>query len=291
MQNKIIAHNEFIERLVLSKQQAVAVLKAAHRRTLETDPERLIGERDNLPSYHGAYFHDLKVGKFYSAPYDHRYNGANKALTLKEMCEKNNIFEVVTLELTTKIIEMIFRIAGKNFNYQQAESLRILELGAGSGKLAYHLERALKGSALPLEFWATNEYPRRRGLWRNMYLGENIIPMRQDKAVEHYKPHIILCSWMPPKQDWSFFWRSFATTQAYILTGSKKTYIEIGNADTWGAPKQGTTEPQAHKPLYEQAGFKKSKVNYVPLISRYGLEVSKLYLFERTEQGQPGRQN
>ena len=89
-----------------------------------------------------------------------------------------------------------------------------LELGAGDGRLAAHLSRALAAAGVPATLSATDSF--KRGLATAP--GASVLEMDVAAALET-KPHIVLCAFMPLGEDWTAAVRACASVRAYVLLG------------------------------------------------------------------------
>jgi len=167
-----------------------------------------------------------------------------------DWCQRTRRFAVWTREAVDALA-----------SYLRAQSFRrIVEVGAGRGDLAFHLEHAgvpvlatdlgeaaLRGFALPeyrdepVEVW------------------EKVVPMDWRDALERLKPDCVLCSWMPPDEDWTPGFRAAATVRAYVL------FWEL----------RGTTGGQS--------AFRRNE----GWTARDLLDVEQ-YLIGRTDEGMPG---
>lgn len=95
----------------------------------------------------------------------------------------------------------------------------VLEVGAGSGRLTALLRGALASTT---EIVATDN-----GAWRKLTgmssksTHNAVVQMPFDKAIEHFQPDAVLCSWMPMQEDWTKTLRKRrnSSIQEYILIG------------------------------------------------------------------------
>ena len=71
--------------------------------------------------------------------------------------------------------------------------LRVLEVGAGDGRLAYHLRASLVG--VPVELRATDSFV--RGLAAAPGAEVRCADYRAALAEEEWHPDVVLCCWMP----------------------------------------------------------------------------------------------
>ena len=111
---------------------------------------------------------------------------------------------------------------------------RIVEVGAGRGDLAWHLARAgidvIATDAGPstLAGFTLNEY---RSIAVEMW--ENVRQLTVNVALEKLRPDCVLCSWMPPHDDWTYAFRAGAGIRSYVLfwelrgtTGGKSAFMK-----------------------------------------------------------------
>lgn len=92
---------------------------------------------------------------------------------------------------------------------------RVVEVGAGNGRLANLLRHRLP----ECEIIATDS-----GGWRKMpglvaAAGVEVKRLGFDKALEEYRPDVVLCSWMPMHEDWTRAFRKHASVGEYVLIG------------------------------------------------------------------------
>ncbi|HOY67655.1 MAG TPA: hypothetical protein PLP29_12230 [Candidatus Ozemobacteraceae bacterium] len=135
---------------------------------------------------------------------------------------------------------------------------RVLEVGAGDGRLSKHLNEAIHRVFRRRR--EKGEHPRQirivatdNGSWNI----ETVFPVERldlAAALKAYDPELVIWSWMPIG-DWTYLIRRHASVQEYILIGETEDG-ECGNADAWNPA------------LYEADGFTRHDLND---ISRYQL--------------------
>ena len=95
---------------------------------------------------------------------------------------------------------------------------RIVEVGAGRGDLSWHLGKAgvavtaTDVGASVLAGFTLNEY---RSVAVEMW--ENVRPLSYMYALEQLRPDCVLCSWMPPDDDWTYAFRAAPSVRTFIL--------------------------------------------------------------------------
>jgi hypothetical protein len=123
--------------------------------------------------------------------------------------------------------------------------LRILEVGAGNGRLTHFLKQKLDAKAPgKVEIVATDS-----GEWplNNAFPVEKLT---HQEALRKYKPDIVLCSWMSPGVD---------LTKEIRQTGSVEEYILIGEAGADGCCGDGKVTWGSSK--YRVDGFEKQNLD------------------------------
>ena len=114
---------------------------------------------------------------------------------------------------------------------------KVLELGAGDGRLSHYLRRYMSASHhgnsknLNLVVTATDLHPNKS------FAGEEVEAGDYEQALtRHANADIVICSWMPPFDDWTAAIRRVPTVREYIL---------IGNPDSCGHPWRTWGRPEA----------------------------------------------
>jgi len=109
--------------------------------------------------------------------------------------------------------------------------VRLLEVGAGSGRLSKFLHDELKHSAHgTFELLATDS---NRGRIPPLYPVEHL---DYEQALREVQPDIVLSSWMPYEEDWTAAFRETPSVSEYILIGDPEVAGDEGR--TWGS-KEG----------------------------------------------------
>ncbi|KAJ9457785.1 hypothetical protein DIPPA_34751 [Diplonema papillatum] len=153
----------------------------------------------------------------------------------------------------------------------KADTVPILEVGAGTGRLSYHLNqteafrssgiRSIATDATPLLNPFVLQFPRSEQSRFEPFDNEAI---NESDAVKKYNPAIIICQMMPNGVDWPENWRKNPHVLEYVLIGPADS-ISCGKpwktwGVSWGSQVRGLT------PTFIRDGFKKV---YVDSISRY----------------------
>ncbi|KAJ1628847.1 hypothetical protein T492DRAFT_874362 [Pavlovales sp. CCMP2436] len=149
-------------------------------------------------------------------------------------------YEVFTREFVDALARAISALAAALHASLDARALRVLELGAGSGRLAHHLRAALAqlgcGSDSLLVIAsdispATGHFP----------LHFPVLESDYRASLARCLPDVVLVSWMPLGQDWSACIRSTPSVKAFFLVGETSGAL-CGDAQyTWGRAARGTT--------------------------------------------------
>ncbi len=109
-------------------------------------------------------------------------------------------------------------------------ALTVLEVGAGSGELSWHLRAALTGCGV--ELTATDSGA--RGLHEQSPAGVHVLLESCAAALLRVRPHVVLACWMPLGVDWTAAFRSCESVREYVLIGEADSGM-CGDAwRTWG---------------------------------------------------------
>lgn len=95
---------------------------------------------------------------------------------------------------------------------------RVVEVGAGRGDLAWHLSRMgvpVEATDAGIGLYATFTLPEYRTLPTEMW--ENVRPLHYKVALATLRPDCVLCSWMPPDEDWTTDMRAAESVKAFVL--------------------------------------------------------------------------
>jgi hypothetical protein len=124
-----------------------------------------------------------------------------------------------------------------------AVPLRVLEVGAGDGRLAHHLQAALRAAAPPggapaVELFATDSDA--RGLRGGSPCGALVEVAACDAALlARVAPHLVLACWHPFGCDWTACFRAAPSVREYVLVGEADDGICGLPWETWGCTRHG----------------------------------------------------
>ncbi|MES1909110.1 MAG: hypothetical protein MHM6MM_001911 [Cercozoa sp. M6MM] len=110
-------------------------------------------------------------------------------------------------------------------------SIQILEIAAGDGRLTHFLERAVSvklqqcALSLSVTFVASDLAPSSSG---------SVQPWDAQEALTHVPAQIVLLSWMPMGLDLSRTIRAFPSVLEYVLIGETDYGVSGTPVDTWG---------------------------------------------------------
>ena len=122
--------------------------------------------------------------------------------------EKSIIYEFMNKEYLDDLSKYLIE------NYKENKKIKILEVGAGNGKLTYHLRKILEEKTPgKFEIIATDS-----GEWQIETLYE-VEKIELEEAIKKYKPNVIICSWMPLNKDFTEIFRKYENIKEYILIG------------------------------------------------------------------------
>jgi len=108
----------------------------------------------------------------------------------------------------------------------------IVEVGAGLGTLA----RALRSYGVDLEATtlSTGVFDERDGIPHGVVLEPQL------QTIKRLKPSIVLCAWMPDREDWTKRWREATSVSEYIIIGPRLNPFSVssGTEATWCVKEQ-----------------------------------------------------
>jgi hypothetical protein len=94
------------------------------------------------------------------------------------------------------------------------EAAPLVEVGAGRGELSRWLrERGVPLVATDDGSWLDGRLDWPRGL------PDDVLPFVYEAALAHYRPAVVVCSWMPLGQDWTPAFRACPSVRHYLLIG------------------------------------------------------------------------
>lgn len=155
-------------------------------------------------------------------------------------------YEILTFDLVNAVAAWICKVHDTR---QQSRSgllcpgetcTRVLEVGAGDGRLSWHIRAVLDELRTPdqsaISIVATDS-------------GERSIPpcitgsieLRDYRdALREHAPHIVICSWMPLGRDWTAAFRECTSVSAYLLLGECDDGASGDPWATWGFDAAGS---------------------------------------------------
>ena len=119
-------------------------------------------------------------------------------------------YEVLTSELVAGLAAWLRGVAASS-SRSLASPLRVLEVGAGDGRLTQWLKRAL--AHCPVLLVATDSFA------CGLRAVAPVEALDYHAALARESPHVVLCCWMPLGQDWSLAMRAAHSVTHYVLVG------------------------------------------------------------------------
>lgn len=223
--------------------------------------EKLL-DREHLPhieelrSYFSALKEDSEEQKFWrSALGISKENG-------------NQIYEIYTEEY----IEGLARALIKRCE-NEGRPLTISEVGAGSGRLTHFLKKQFGEELDKLaKFIATDS-----GEWKVTPEFPEDTPVEKidyKEALKRYQPDIVICSWMPPKEDWTPDFRATNSVKEYILIGPTDGTCG-GDCPSWEWNGWDYDADKPNPAQYEKDGFDRDEPDYLGKVQFSKLDITK----------------
>ncbi len=129
------------------------------------------------------------------------------------------------------------------------QPIRILEVGAGNGRLSHFLQMKLEQIAPG----KTQIYAADSGEW-NLSTDFPVEQIDHNQALAKYNPDIVIFSWMPYESDYTKDFRSYASVREYILIGETDHGCCGHVWETWG--EKWDFEDHDQKP-YQKDSFER----------------------------------
>ncbi len=150
-----------------------------------------------------------------------------------KFCRENKIYEFITKEYINSLANHLISSAEKIIQTEGKESITILEIGAGDGKLTHSLRKRLSeiNPKLSVKFIATdNKDWEKRG---DVKSSSEVEGLNHIAALKKYNPDIVISSWMLPGEDWTQQIRNTQSVMEYIMIGEPGAGC-VGTSSAWG---------------------------------------------------------
>jgi len=162
----------------------------------------------------------------------------------------NDRFKAIRYEVfTTDYVEAFATYLKGRIDALAFKNPVILEVGAGDGRLSYALQKRLPSSVSVI---ATDD-----NSWFSVttpaYVKDfQVKQLNYKQALAEFKPHIVICSWMPKFADWTAAFRACPSVREYILIGPAFSGLIGHTWLTWG----GCGDPSVLEiPIFTREGF------------------------------------
>lgn len=165
-------------------------------------------------------------------------------------CREFRIYEYPTAEYIAAFSAYLdSRIA--SLELIVGERVRVLELGAGSGRLAHALDKNLEKA---------NVYAVDNFSWERPRIVSPIVTeMEALQALATFQPHIAIACWVPSGElDWTSGIRAMPTVREYLLVGEHGKHAA---STAWGCVIDAGEPTNAEYPMYARDGFTKTELS------------------------------
>eukprot|EP00026_Physarum_polycephalum_P005941 Phypoly_transcript_05980.p1 GENE.Phypoly_transcript_05980~~Phypoly_transcript_05980.p1 ORF type:complete len:535 (+),score=71.85 Phypoly_transcript_05980:184-1788(+) len=169
-----------------------------------------------------------------------------------------NIGHLVYELWTEEYINALAEYLGRRCDVRGEKLYRIVEIGAGDGRLTYFLRKKLDELGHHnIDIIATDT-----GAWES----DTWLPVARvaDTAstLKKYNPKMVICSWMVPNVDLTKEFRAHPSVDEYVLIGPPNGDISGSSWETWG---HSTDKAPNAVPPYVEDGFQRYYLKYVSL--------------------------
>lgn len=161
-------------------------------------------------------------------------------------------YEILTQEHIGQLSTYLQQRAEK-YGATPQNPLRILEVGAGDGRLTHFLSENLSNT-IRLEATDSGHKKIKPEFPVTIIKGDRgetdgLGPI--EKAMQEYQPDIVISSWMPINKDWTKTFRDMPSVKEYILIGDPEVCAQPW--ETWGTDLE-SNRPKDEAP-FAQDGF------------------------------------
>lgn len=169
------------------------------------------------------------------------------------LIDKNNpVYELLNEEYLNALADyFVERI--RELGATKDKPLVILEIGAGDGRLSHFLQKKIDEKSPGLvKIIASDSGDWEKGGVKPRFPVENL---RHDEAIKKFSPEIVICSWMPFREDFSEEIRKASSVKEYVLVGEENG--SCGDPwKTWGKHDAGNWQIDHDVvPPYQADGF------------------------------------
>ncbi|MEK7166794.1 MAG: hypothetical protein AAB732_00015 [Patescibacteria group bacterium] len=172
-----------------------------------------------LPTHKDVTFIFKNPEKFFS----------NEYIRLCDPDKKHPVFEFLNEEFINAFSDYLFQQIKNLDEFKTNKPITILEVCAGNGRLTYFLQQKFE-KILSEKVKIIGTDSKQWGL-------KTFFPVEKldyKAAIKKYQPEIIICSWMPPEEDFTKDFRSFESVKEYILIGESDNNCCGNRWLTWG---------------------------------------------------------
>lgn len=200
---------------------------------------------------------------------------------LTELCQDstNPIFEIFTEEYIDALANYVLSRL-QEYGAIIDNPLVILELAAGNGRLTHFLRQKLQTKSPGLAHLIASD--------SHSLKIQPLFPVliaTQLEALEIYRPHIIITSWMPQNKDFSADIRATSSVLEYILIGEIDSNCCGDRWSTWGNLDPSATVQEPLIAPYRADGFQRVEIQNLTdmQFSRTRDGISHTVSFQREE--------
>lgn len=170
------------------------------------------------------------------------------------------VYELFTDEYVTELAHYLGR---RGLEAGRGKMLRILEIGAGDGRLSHFLRQKFD----LLGYYDVEIIPTDTGSWDLEFLLPVARVESTPTALSTYSPDLVLCSWMIPDEDLSALFRKCPSVKEYVLIGPPNANIAGARWETWGIKEDDDPfrDSMHSTPPYIQDGFQRFDLRYLSL--------------------------
>jgi hypothetical protein len=151
-----------------------------------------------------------------------------------------------------------------------AGKVTVLEVGAGTGRLTWHLRHQVLAQLPPaaaarVRLLASDVQGSTATVAAGLRGPVPVVRATAAAAIQRYRPTLVLAAWMSKDEDWTPAFRAAPSVREYVLMGERDYGVSGTPHGTWGIAPRGTPADKA-QPAWVREGFVRMDLERLSLL-------------------------